>query len=133
MKIAIPSNDSVNITGHFGRTKGFVICEIDNNKVIKKDYVENTFTGHAKGLHSEGEHGHHEHEHGHHGHSHAGIFNAIGDCQTVIAGGMGRRLYDEFEQKNIKVFVTRETNIDNALNLFLNNELDNNSEKCCNH
>ena len=126
MKIAIPTNNSVNISSHFGKTKGFVICELDNGKVIKKEYKRNTFTGHAQGLH-------HKEGHGHANHSHHGIFNAIGDCETVIAGGMGRRLYDEFEQKNIKVFVTKEKKIDNALNLFLNNELDNNSDECCNH
>ncbi len=138
MKIAIPSNDKINIAGHFGRTKGFVICEIDNQEVIKKEYKENNFTGHAKGKHSEGEHEHHEHhehhkhEHDEH-HSHKGIFDAIGDCRMVIAGGMGRRLYDEFQQKNINVFVTKEKNIDNALNLFFDGNLDNNPNKCCSH
>ncbi len=126
MKIAIPTNDNINISSHFGRTKGFVICEIDNDEVIKKEYKQNTFTGHAQGLHSDA-----EHEHGNH--SHKGIFDAIGDCEIVIAGGMGRRLYNDFEQKNIKVFVTKEINIDRALDLFFNSELDNNSDKCCDH
>ncbi len=125
MKIAIPSNDKINITGHFGRTKGFVICEVDNQKVINKEYKENNFTGHAQGKHEESQH--------EHNHSHEGIFEAIGDCQMVVAGGMGRKLYDEFLQKNIKVFVTKEKNIDNALNLFFDGNLDNNSDKCCEH
>ena len=126
MKIAIPSNDNINISSHFGRTKGFVICEMDNDKIINKEYKQNTFTGHAQGLHKGDEHGHGNH-------SHNGIFNAIGDCEIVIAGGMGRRLYNDFEQNNIKVFVTKEMNIDSALNLFLNSELDNNSDECCSH
>jgi predicted Fe-Mo cluster-binding NifX family protein len=126
MKIAIPSDDGIHISGHFGRTKGFMICETDNNKVVSKDYKENTFTGHAQGLH-------HDDAHGHGNHSHDGIFKAIGDCQMVIAGGMGRRLYDDFEQKNIKVFVTREKTIDMALDQFLNGKLDNHSDACCSH
>ncbi len=126
MKIAIPSNDNLNISSHFGRTKGFVICEMDNDKIIKKEFKQNTFTGHAQGLH-------HDNKHGHGNHSHNGIFNAIGDCEIVIAGGMGRRLYDDFEKNNIKVFVTKEKNIDNALKLFMNNNLENNSDECCNH
>ncbi len=133
MKVAIPSNDNINISAHFGRSKGFVICEIDNGQVTKREYIQNSFTGHAQGSHHHHEHGH-SHEHGHeHQHSHAGIFKAIGDCETVIAGGMGRRLYDDFMQKNIKVYVTREMNIDNAIALFINSELDNNSETCCQH
>ncbi|MCK5815660.1 MAG: NifB/NifX family molybdenum-iron cluster-binding protein [Flavobacteriaceae bacterium] len=130
MKIAIPSNNNINISRHFGRTKGFVICEIENDTIIKKEYTQNTFTGHAQGLHSDHDH---NHEHGQGNHSHDGIFNAIGDCKIVIAGGMGRKLYNDFEQKNIKVFVTKEKNIDSALNLFLNSELDNNSDSCCSH
>ncbi len=131
MKIAIPSNDSTTISAHFGRTKGFVICEIDNNKVVKKEYIQNTFTGHSQGLHTDKNLKHNSHEH--QKHSHQGILDAIGDCEVVIAGGMGRRLYNDFEQNNIKVFVSQEANIDSALNLFLNNELDNNTDKCCEH
>ena len=126
MKIAIPSNDNLNISSHFGRTKGFVICEIDNNNIVKKEFKQNTFTGHAQGLH-------HDNDHAHNNHSHHGIFNAIGDCKIVIAGGMGKRLYNDFEKNNIKVFVTKEMNIDDALKSFMNNTLENNSDDCCDH
>ncbi|MEN8188073.1 MAG: NifB/NifX family molybdenum-iron cluster-binding protein [Bacteroidota bacterium] len=123
MKIAIPSNDQTTVSRHFGRTTGFMIFEIEGDKIITKEYKSNTFTGHSKGLHHEKEHNH----------SHSGIFNALGDCDTVIAGGMGRRLYDDFEQKGMNVFVTSESNIDQAVELFIKNELDNNSDKTCNH
>ena len=126
MKIAIPSDDQVTISRHFGRTKGFLISEVENGKVVKNVYKENTFTGHSQGLH-------HDKDHKHNNHSHQGIFNAIGDCDVVIAGGMGKRLYVDFEQKEIQVFVTKESNIDMALNLFINSNLDNDSGKCCNH
>ena len=123
MKIAIPSNDQITISRHFGRAAGFMILDIEKNKVVHKEYKSNTFTGHAKGQHHEKEHNH----------SHHGIFNAIGGCQTVIAGGMGRRLYTDFEQKGMEVFVTSENDIEKALELFFSNALDNNSDNCCNH
>ncbi|MEN8250088.1 MAG: NifB/NifX family molybdenum-iron cluster-binding protein [Bacteroidota bacterium] len=126
MKIAIPSDDSVSISRHFGRTKGFVICNLENNKVLNQEYKENTFTGHAQGLH-------HDPNHEHGNHSHNGIFNAIGDCEVVIAGGMGQRLYKDFEARSIKVYVTRESTVDSALKLFIESELDNNPDDCCNH
>jgi len=126
MKIAIPSNDKVTISSHFGRTKGFMICEIKNGKIIQKEYKENTFTGHAHGSH-------HDEGHEHGNHSHNGIFDAIGDCTAVIAGGMGQRLYNDFENRNIQIFVTREVNIDKALQLYIDGKLDNNSDKCCTH
>ena len=128
MKIAIPSNDKKTISAHFGRTLGFIIIEIEEGKVSKKEYLPNNFTGHSQGLH-------HEHNHNHSGgqHSHSGIFNAIGDCDTVIAGGMGRRLYVDFEQRKMQVFVTSEKDIDKAVELFISNNLDNNSDSCCDH
>ncbi len=138
MKIAIPSNDNVTISKHFGKTKGFVICETQDNKLVKKEYKQNTFTGHAQGLHSADSHEHkhehhHEHKHGHGHHSHNAILEAIGDCEVVIAGGMGRRLYNDLEQNDIKVFVSTEENIDKALDMFFNGDLDNNTDTCCNH
>jgi predicted Fe-Mo cluster-binding NifX family protein len=126
MKIAIPSDDKINISGHFGRTKGFVICELENNKVIHKEYKENNFTGHSQGLH-------HDNNHEHVTQSHNGIFNAIGDCGVVIAGGMGQRLYSDFELKNIAVYITKEYNIDKAIQLYVTDKLDNNSDTCCQH
>lgn len=134
MKIAIPSNDQSSICKHFGKAKGFVICEIEDNKIVAKNYKVNDFTGHVIGLANDKEHSHeHNHDHSHHQHSHSGILNAIGDCKVVIAGGMGRRLYADFEQNNIQVFVTQEDSLDKALDLFLSNSLDNNTDKCCNH
>lgn len=123
MKIAIPSNDQTTIARHFGRTAGFMIFDIDKDKVLYKEYKANTFTGHVKGQHHEKEHNH----------SHHGIFNALADCKIVIAGGMGRRLYIDFEKKGMEVFVTSENDIEKALELFIKNDLDNNSDKCCNH
>jgi predicted Fe-Mo cluster-binding NifX family protein len=125
MKIAIPSDDQLHISAHFGRTRGFMIFDIVGESIHKK-YVSNTFTGHVQA-------GQHLHEDGHQTDTHSRIFSALDGVEVVIAGGMGRRLYADFEQKNIQVFVTRETNIENALKLFIQNELDNNEGKCCDH
>ncbi len=126
MKIAIPTNNMSTISAHFGRSKGFMIYKIDDNKISNLEYKINTFTGHAKGQHK-------EHDHGNHNHSHEGIFSAIGDCKVVIAGGMGQRLYNDFNQRHIQVFVTQEKNMKQAIEQFLNNTLENSTEKLCNH
>ncbi len=49
MKIAIPSDDQVHIAGHFGRTRGFLIYDVNGNKINEKVYVENNFTRHVQG------------------------------------------------------------------------------------
>ena len=126
MKVAIPTDDKVNISGHFGRTLGFKIYEIENSKVINSEHRTNTFTGHAQGHHQEKHHGG-DHQ------SHGGILQNLNDCDVVIAGGMGRRLFDDFSNNNMQVFITSEPVIDKAIELFLSGTLDSNSDTCCSH
>lgn len=127
MRIAVPIDDNENIARHFGRTAGFIIFDVENNKIVSDNYRKNTFTGHARGLHHSNEHSHQHH------HSHNGIFEALGDCNTVISGGMGKRLYDEFIQKDFSVYITSEKSIVKALKMFLNDKLDHHTDTCCNH
>ncbi len=125
MKIAIPTNDQRSISQHFGRAKGFLIVEVQDNAIKNKVYQTNTMTAHVhRGVQLPDVEHHHSHE---------GIFKALGNCNMVIAGGMGRRLYQDFADRNIQVFVTKETDIDKAIELYLNNNLDNNTDKCCDH
>ena len=124
MRIAVPTNDMVTISSHFGRTKGFMVYKVIDNKIHFDQYKINTFTRHAKGDHE---------EHGEHNHNHDGIFKAIGNYQIVIAAGMGKHLYEEFNQKNIQVFVTEQKNIISALDLYIKGELTSNTEKLCAH
>ena len=131
MKIAIPSEDRIHISSHFGRTKGFMIYEIENNEIVKSEYRDNTFTGHARGMHHE--HGHNHHEDNHQQHTHGRILNALNDCNTVIAGGMGRRLLDDLNNNGKEVIVTDETQIEKAIQAFLENTLDHSESKCCEH
>ena len=124
MRIAIPTNDMKTISAHFGRSKGFMVYNIKDDKIHFNQYKINTFTRHAKGDLE---------EHGEHNHNHDGIFKAIGNYEIVIAGGMGKHLFKEFNQKNIQVFVTEEKNIMKALDLYLKNELKSETGKLCVH
>lgn len=124
MKIAVPTNDFVTISSHFGRTKGFMVYKIIDEKIYLDQYKINTFTRHARGDHS---------EHGKHNHDHNGIFTAIGKCQIVIAGGMGNHLLEEFTQNNIQVYLTEEKNILKAIDLYIKGVLDHSTEKLCKH
>lgn len=127
MKIAIPSHDEIHVFDHFGRSPGFVIVESDDDgKNIQKKYATNDFTGHARNEHSQMEEVH-EHK------SHDSIFEAMSDVQVVIARGMGRRLYQDFQARNIEVFVTRETSIDAAVEQYFRGTLDDNPDQACDH
>ena len=132
MKIAIPSDDQKMINRHFGRSKGFVIVTIEDEKVVAKEYVDNKFTGHAHGNHE-----HHSHLMAHKpgtgNHSHKEILDAIGHCQMVVAGGMGQRMINDFFEKQIEVVLTRETEVDGAVNAYLNGTLKNEGSACSHH
>jgi predicted Fe-Mo cluster-binding NifX family protein len=124
-KIAMPSDDQVSISGHFGRTKGFLIFDVDGDKVENKIYVENNFTGHAQGLH-------HDHHHDHQ-HSHGGILQVLKDCKVIISRGMGRRLLIDFENNNKEVFVTDTSSADEAVDQYLKGVLGHDPDKTCQH
>ncbi len=57
-------------------------------------------------------------------HSHNRILTALHDCETVIAGGMGRRLVDDLTAAGKKIFITSQTETRKAVELFLKNELE---------
>ncbi len=128
MRIAIPTNDMTTVSAHFGRTKGFMVYDLEENKVINFQYILNTFTGHAKNKVKEK-----ELDHGKHKHSHETILNSLSKCNVIIAGGMGKRLFNDFDEKEIQVYITQEKSIHIAIELFNKGVLDNNTTKCCNH
>jgi len=40
VKIAITSDDGKQVAAHFGRTKGFVICELEDKKIKNKNIAQ---------------------------------------------------------------------------------------------
>jgi len=139
MKIAIPSDDKATLSQHFGRTLGFIIYEVANRKITGEEFRLNTFTGHATGQHHD--HGHdHDHSHaghlhqgGHSFHSHEGILSALHDCEVVIAGGMGPRLYEDLTSNGKQVYITRQNDVRKAVELFLSDNLTSDKETCRHH
>ncbi|MCM8784975.1 MAG: NifB/NifX family molybdenum-iron cluster-binding protein [Candidatus Omnitrophica bacterium] len=123
MKIAIASDDGKTISSHFGRTKGFVIFEVEGKEIKGQKYLLNTFTGHARGLEDTG----HEID------RHTPILNALKDCKAVISHGMGMRIYNDLKEAGIEVFVTEETDVKNAFDLYLSGGLIDKPEIGCPH
>lgn len=123
MKIAIAPDDQRTIASHFGRTLGFLLYEVEENKIINKEYRRNDFTGHARGL--EGA----DHSMDRHG----PILAALNGCQAVIARGMGQRIYIDLQNAGIEAFIVNEENADHALQLYLQNALRDYPDKRCDH
>jgi len=126
MKIAVVSDDSTTIASHFGRAAGFVIVEVENGQVIRRDYRPNRFTHHnlSNGVSQEQQH---------HLHQHGPVLEALEDCQAVISCGMGRRMFDDFQSVGKEVFITDVFEIDSAIEKYLKGELPNYPDRGCQH
>ncbi|MBS4015669.1 MAG: iron-molybdenum cofactor biosynthesis protein [Candidatus Latescibacteria bacterium] len=123
MKIAFASDDEKTIAGHFGRTRGFVIFDIEDKEIKKQEYRINTFTGHARGIKDS--------QHNHNWHS--PVLEAMKDCHVIVTQGMGVSMYNYLIQAKIQVFITKMSDIKSALNSYLQDELDNNLHFECGH
>jgi predicted Fe-Mo cluster-binding NifX family protein len=93
MRIAI-SADGDFVSAHFGRCPFFVIADIYDGKLVKKEGIDNP--GHQPGfipqfLHQKG-------------------------VECIIAGGMGRRAEELFKEYNIETIVGVSGKIDEVLN-----------------
>lgn len=101
MKVAIPSNDLVNIFKRTGRTEKFVIAEIKDSNF---NIVDTVFNQH---MHDHDEHHHHDEN----GHSHDDLFESISGCDHVIVNVVGKQLKTDMEKNGIGIFKTKEKTV----------------------
>jgi len=127
MKIAVASMDGKKISPHFGRSACFVIYSIQAQTVQQREVRTNRMTGHGQGE-CQGEH---HADPGAGRHSHGPILQALHDCETVIAQGMGRRMVEDFSRSGIQVFLTDETEADRAVELLLAGRLQVDPNRMC--
>lgn len=129
MRIAIASDDRVQVAAHTGRCKGFAIYETDGARATFMEYRDNNYTAHAQGL-CPGEHDHHGQEH----HSHGPLLEAVADCCALISRGMGPRLVADLAGQGILTYVCSVDRVDEAARQFAEGRLERVSGKgCCCH
>ena len=108
MKIAIPVLDGV-LSPHFGQCQHFAVIELDpeTKTVIKQEMM----TPHEPG-------------------SYPAWLAGLG-CNLIIAGGMGGRAVNLFEQNGINVIMGAScVEPDKIINSYLNNELQSGNNMC---
>ncbi|MFA6089212.1 MAG: NifB/NifX family molybdenum-iron cluster-binding protein [Candidatus Woesearchaeota archaeon] len=113
MKIAVASDDKVNISHHFGKAIGFSVFEIKDGKIIHEEYRENI--GKNKGECGTCDHG--------------AMINNIKDCDSVISYGMGQKIFNDLTNNNIKAIVTEENSVKEAVDKFIHETLKNRTDK----
>jgi len=107
MKIAI-STDNGEVSPHFGRCPEFTIIEVEDNKIIKKEVIDNP--GHMTGFLPK-------------------FFNEQGvDC--VIAGGAGFRAQQLFNEFDIELITGVQGKVDDIIDDLIKGKLKQGESLC---
>ncbi len=112
MKIAVESNNGVNIASPFNLLKNFMVFEINE----KSDLVNLSTPGaklnnknqlkHIKNISKT-----------------ANIESELTGCSTVISHCLNRPLLNNLQKSGVDVFITYQTRVDDALNQYLNDKI----------
>ena len=107
MKVAI-STDGEYVSAHFGRCPSFTIVEIEGEKVLSKEVVENP------------------------GHQPAFLPQYLSEkgVSCIIAGGMGRRAEALFAEKNIQILVGVTGRVDEVVEKLISGTLEGGETLC---
>lgn len=120
MRIAVATDDGRAVATHTGRCRAVVVFDVDGGIARRVGERPNTFTGH---YHHGGDGGHGDHR-GEGGRAaHAALIEAIADCSTLIARGMGARLMADLTAHAIDPFVSTVDGVDEAAGLFARGRL----------
>lgn len=103
MKIAIPSDNQVTITKRTGQSKGFMVYEVINKKIVNSDYRENV-------------HGEHDEEKEH---SHIQIIELLKDVNILLAAAIGKHLKRDVENSSLKYKIVKEENLTKIITNYL--------------
>jgi len=110
MKIAIASDGKI-VSGHFGHCEGFNIYEIEENEIIREEFLQNP--GHRPGY--------------------LPVFLKELNVNTIIANGMGATAQELFEDNNLQVVVGAIGACNNIIKEYINNNLKSTGSVCREH
>ena len=113
MRIAVASDNGVDVAMHTGRCKGFVIYELADEAATRIEQRVNGFTAHATGQ-CQGEH---SHEPGAGHHSHGALVDALADCAALVTRGLGPRLVADLAARGIEGYMCPDQSSDYAAQL----------------
>ena len=124
MKIAAITNDGKTISQHFGQAPYYLVLTIEEGKIVNREMREKMGHNHFQNqAHSEEAHGAgHGMDSASHN-KHVSMAQAIADCKALLCGGMGMGAYESMRQLNIQPVVTDMSDIDTAVQAFIDGKL----------
>ena len=122
MKVAVVTNDGDYVYSHFGRAAYFKIYQIENNQIVNVELRQR-----ASGCCSSG--GGHQQQNSGCGcrdnseQKHEELTVEIRDCDTIIAGGMGRNSYESLKAQGFNVVLTDYSWTEEAITAYMENKI----------
>lgn len=110
MKIAVAVEGKF-VSGHFGHCEGFNMFEVQGDKIIGSNLLENP--GHKPGF--------------------LPVFLKEHGADVIIAGGMGGTAQDLFAQNGIKVVVGAQGEAEKVVELYLKGQVQSTGSVCTAH
>lgn len=114
MKIALSSQTQKSLTGHAGHCRKFWVYELNNNEIIDKKFLE---LSPEQSFHNSSPDDPHP----------------LDEVQVLISGGMGKNLLHRLEKRGIQAVITKETDLDKAVNAYLDGSLVSEEAECHEH
>lgn len=125
MKIAIATDDKINIAVHFGGSEFILVNTIENGRIVDQEVRDkpghHTFSGTESHPQTD--------EKGRHGlgveaeQRHRKMLDVFKDCEVLIVNRIGTGAYDYFMISGVRVVATDVINIDEAVGLCMKGEL----------
>jgi transcriptional regulator with XRE-family HTH domain/predicted Fe-Mo cluster-binding NifX family protein len=124
MKVAAITDDGKTISQHFGRARYYLVLTIEEGKVVNREMREKMGHTHFQEQahtdeNSSAGHGMDSDSHN----KHMSMAQVIADCKALLCGGMGMGAYESMRQLNIQPVVTDMSDIDSAVQAFIDGKL----------
>jgi len=124
MKIAVVTDDEKTISAHFGRAQYYVVFTVEDGKITGQETR-------SKANHSQftGEDNHYDEHSNTHGmdpgsqHRHGMMMETIGDCQVLLARGMGQGAHYSLKERGIRPVLTDIQDMQAAVEAYLSGKL----------
>ena len=108
MKIAVESNDGVNISSPYNLLSNFMVYEVDEKNVQINNKTSVTLMNNKSRLRSIKNIS-----------KTKNMVRDLGDCSTIISHGFCRPLLKNLSRSGVDVYITFQNRIDQALNQYL--------------
>ncbi|MEA1874858.1 MAG: NifB/NifX family molybdenum-iron cluster-binding protein [Bacteroidota bacterium] len=103
MKVAIPSDNQETITKRTGQSKGFMVYEVNNGKIVYSEYRENTMDEHDEEVE----------------HSHKQIIELLKDVDILLLAAIGKYMKRDVDNSSIEYQFVKEKKITQIIDGFL--------------